>query len=132
MYHIFVDESFCSAALRNIKDHYFPLQFCCIAPILGKLHSFGVITDHQKDVIDAKELESDQIKYLLDEVIIPSLSANESVKFEYFVKVMKESDNTIDNIWADILGGSLVTLKFVVCSICMGLCVLVVRTMIIE
>ena len=90
--------------MRNIKDHYFPLQFCSIAPILRKLHSFGVITDHQKDVIEAKELESDQMKYFLDEVIIPCLSANESGKFEYFIKVMKESDNTIDNIWADILG----------------------------
>jgi len=55
-------------------------------------------------VIEAKELESDQMKYFLDEVIIPCLSANESGKFEYFIKVMKESDNTIDNIWADVLG----------------------------
>jgi len=108
MLYVYVDESLCSAALRNIKDHYFPLQFCSIAPILEKLRFSGVINDHQREVIKAMELESDQMKYLLDEVIIPSLNANESGKFEAFIKVMKESDNSIDNIWADILGKFLV------------------------
>ena len=60
----------------------------------GKLLAKGVITYKEKENIDFMSTEPEKMIYLLDAVIIPSLSSNVSMKFKGFVEMMEESGDT--------------------------------------
>ena len=60
----------------------------------GKLLAKGVITYEEKENIDFMPTEPEKMIYLLDAVIIPSLSSNVSMKFKGFIEMMEESGDT--------------------------------------
>jgi len=86
----------CEAAMEKIKVQYDMLTKLAINSILGLLFSKNVITLAEKQTMETKPLESDRVTYLLDNVLIRSLSVNVMDKYKNFVKVLRqkgEDDN---------------------------------------
>ena len=71
--------------------HYNRLTNLPNRSIFWELFSKGVITHEEKENIDFIPTQSEKMMYLLDSVIIPSLSRNVSMKFKGFLEVMEES-----------------------------------------
>ena len=59
--------------------------------IWEKLLAKKVITHEEKETITTLPLQSDKIRYLLYNIIIPSLNDDKIEKFKWFLEVMKES-----------------------------------------
>ena len=77
-----------------MKAHYDRLTNLPNGSLFGKLLAKGVITHKEKDNIDLIPTEPEKMSYLLDTVIIPSLSSGISIKFEGFIEVMEESGDS--------------------------------------
>jgi len=72
--------------------------------VVPKLFAKQVITFHEKCIIDSKKIEMEKMMFILDNVIIPTLMFDISTRFEEFLQVMEESDNTELTDMAKILG----------------------------
>ena len=81
----------CSDARKNIMRHRDELGKLPIDLIWDNLLAKKVITHKEKETTATLPLQSDKIKYLLDSIIIPSLSNDKIEKFKGFLEVMKES-----------------------------------------
>ena len=89
---IFHTDNFdCSTAQVNIQKNYNELTVLPINSMLGKLYSKGIVTQEEKQRIQAKDIEIDGMQYFLDRIIIPSLEVNVDVKFRGSLKVKKKS-----------------------------------------
>ena len=67
-----------------------------INSMLNKLYSKDVITLDQKKRIKACPVETEQMEYLLDNIIIPSLQCDNIRKFKGLFEIMKDSgDSTL-------------------------------------
>ena len=81
----------CPMALVKIAQHYDQLVYLSITNLLPKLISKEVITLDEKRIINIKQLETEKMTYILDDVIIPSLKLNFGNKYNGFVASLKES-----------------------------------------
>ena len=95
MYICYAAKSECSNAIKNIKANYVELTNLPIDSILATLFAKEVITLNEKEAIQTLSLKNKKIEYFLDNVVIPSLTNNVTVKFERFLKVMEESGDSI-------------------------------------
>ena len=98
-----IDNFDCSTAKVNLQKNYNKLTILPINSMLGNLYSKGIITQEEKQRIQAKDIEIDGMQYFLDHVIIPSLKVNVDMKFRGFLEVMKESgDSTLISMTAKL------------------------------
>ena len=87
----------------NLQKNYYELIILPINSMLSKLYSKGIITQEEKQQIQAKDVEIDGMQYFLDHIIIPSLEVNVNIKFRGFLKVMKKSgDSTLISMAAKL------------------------------
>ena len=86
---------YCSDAKKRIQKYYVELSNLPINSILGQLYAKEVITHREKKKIETIQMDDKRIEYLLDDIIIPSLTNNVTVKLERFLKVMKEMGDPV-------------------------------------
>jgi len=78
--------------------------------LLADLYSNDVINDDEKEVIRLKQLKKEKVGYLFDDVIIPDLKINSSIKFDNLIEVMKGSDDrTAKHLATKLLEGMYTT-----------------------
>ena len=83
-----------STAQKNIRKNYHEMTYLPINSMLSKLFSEGVITLKEKQQIKAcNVVETEQMQYFLDNIIIPSLECKNNAKFKGLLKILKESDD---------------------------------------
>ena len=58
------------------------------------LYDNGVITTEEQNIIDNKKTRHEKMKYLIVEIIIPSLKQGFGTKYKSFLKAMEESEDT--------------------------------------
>ena len=63
-----------------------------------------VITFRQKEMIEVIPLQSQRMEYLIDKIIIPTLTFNISTKFKSLLEVMEESGDDKLTSMAEKLG----------------------------
>ena len=81
---------YCSDAKKRIQNYYVELSNLPINSMLGLLYAKEVITLREKKLIETIQMDDKKMGYLLDDIIIPSLTINVTVKLERFLEVMKE------------------------------------------
>lgn len=84
--------------------NYVELTNLRIDSMLNHLYAKKVITEREKEMIETSRLKSDKMTYFIDNVIIPSLENNFTVKFKGFLEVMKGSDDLLVIDMAEKLG----------------------------
>ena len=84
----------CSAAFAKIKEQYDVLANCPVNKLLPSLYAKDVITLDDKKMMESKPLEKDRMVYLLDDVLIRSLRSDHGSKYNGFLKVLEESDDS--------------------------------------
>ena len=92
----------CSGAAEKLRAHYTSITQLSID--FGMLFSKDVITLFEKKTIDNIEMKNKKIEFLLDEILIPSLSVGMIDKYTRFIKVLKESKDSLLNQTANIIG----------------------------
>ena len=95
---------FCADPKKIIQKNYDELTHLSVDSVLGKLFTKEVITLEQKKKIGTFPLNSDKMEYFLDNIIMPSLDANVTVKFQGFLEVMAKSDDSALTNMAKKLG----------------------------
>ena len=88
----------CEAAKLKIQENYDSLTKLPINSILGSLFSKNVITLEDKKFLQTKPLESDRVTYVLDDVLLRSLSINVMDKYISFIGVLKQRGEDDDDI----------------------------------
>ena len=71
------------------------LKLLPISKLVEHFYSQRLLSDHQKSKIDSLALRADQIKYFLDEILIPGLSVGFTKHYDEMIIVMKESDDVV-------------------------------------
>jgi len=84
----------CSTACKKIKEQYGVLANCPVNKLLPSLYAKDVITLDDKKIMEAKLLEKDRMMYFLDDVLIRSLNMGFSGKYNRFLTVLEESDDS--------------------------------------
>jgi len=79
----------CKAAKRKIMTHYCEFTKLPINSILGELIAERVISLDDKKIMETMPLESDRVMYLLDNILLRSLSLGLMQKYTSFVKVLE-------------------------------------------
>ena len=103
----------CFVAKKSVKSNYNELINLSIESILAKLFAEDVITSVEKETIEkTSPLKSKKMEYFLDNVIIPSLANNVTVKFKAFLEVMEQSGDPLLMDMAKKLGMYLFMLIF--------------------
>jgi len=90
LYHFHVVYSECSAACAKLQELYDKLIHLPADALLPSLFASGVVTFDQKQSIDAESLNIDKMRCVLDS-IINSLKADVAIKYNNFLKAMKDS-----------------------------------------
>ena len=72
--------------------------------ILPGLFAKGVITSENKQIIDAKILDWEKMRYLIDNIIIQSLDVGIITTYKEFLNVLERNDDRIINTIAQRLG----------------------------
>ena len=85
---------YCSAALEIVQSNYVELTHLPIDSMLPWLFVQNVITQSHSEMIQTFPLSAQRMEYILDNIIIPSLHNNVIVKFQAFLEVMKQSDDS--------------------------------------
>ena len=75
----------------KITANYVEIVNLPIELIRRDLFAREVITSRQKEMIETIPLQSQRMEYLLDKIIIPTLTFNISTKFKSLLEVMEES-----------------------------------------
>ena len=86
-----------TTAKLKVKDAYTRLINLNMTELMANLHVKDVITSRQKEIIQNIPLNTDQMEYLLDKIIIPDLEGGKVHKFKLFLEVLEESDNPVAN-----------------------------------
>ena len=96
----------CPSLLDRLQHNYVEISNLPINSILNHLFAGKIITLQEKQKIKTipRELEDERMEYLLDNIIIPSLKNNVTVKFKGFLKVLEDSDNPVLTTAAKNLG----------------------------
>jgi len=103
LYCFHVVHSECSAACAKLQEQYDKLIHLPVDALLPSLYASGVVTFHQKQSIEAKSLDREKMRCVLD-LIINSLKANVAIKYNNFLKAMKDSKDLDANELVKKLG----------------------------
>ena len=71
--------------------------------LIPSLYAKEVIDSNQKKIVDATLLDADKMGYVLD-LITDSLKAGVAVKYNNFLKVLKDSKDSVANVAVKSLG----------------------------
>ena len=93
-----------SDVAKKVQEKYVELKNLSISSILDKLFANNVITLEEMTRIRALTLETEKMGDFLDKIILPSLANNVLVKFEGFLRAMRESEDLTLNDMARKLG----------------------------
>ena len=95
----------CSTAVTNLQSQYDELIHLPVETLLPSLYARKVVDFNQKQKVDAMHTSSDAEKmgYILD-LIIKSLMAGVAIKYNTFLEVMKNSEDSVLNEIVKSLG----------------------------
>ena len=93
----------CSVAADTLKTQLGALTKLNYSAMMGSLYSNDVITNEQRQIIDAKIGEG-KMMYLIVDILIPSLKLNHCKKYRGFLKAMEENDDSDLKSMAEKLG----------------------------
>ena len=88
----------------KITANYVEIVNLPIELIRRDLFAREVITFRQKEMIEVIPLQSQRMEYLIDNIIIPTLTFNISIKFKSLLEVMEESGDEKLTSMAEKLG----------------------------
>ena len=74
-----------------------------MATLLPSLYASEVVNTNQKETVDAISLDTAKMAFILD-VIIESLRAGVAIKYNKFLEVMKNSEDSVPKEIAKTLG----------------------------
>ena len=74
-----------------------------VKTLLPSLYAKEVIDFDQKQAVEAKLVDTEKMSYILD-IIIHSLKAGVAIKYNSFLKVMKDSKDSVANETVKRLG----------------------------
>ena len=74
-----------------------------MATLLPSLYASEVVNTNQKEIVDAISLDTAKMAFILD-VIIESLRAGVAIKYNKFLEVMKNSEDSVPKEKAKTLG----------------------------
>lgn len=94
----------CANAKAKIMSNYESLMKIRADAILPGLFAKGVITSENKQIIDAKILDWEKMRYLIDNIIIQSLDVGIITTYKEFLNVLERNDDRIINTIAQRLG----------------------------
>jgi len=103
LYCFHVVHSECSAACAKLQEQYDKLIHLPVNALLPSLYASRVVTFDQKQSIEAKSLDRDKMRCVLD-LIINSLKADVAIKYNNFLKAMKDSKDLDANELVKKLG----------------------------
>ena len=83
----------CSVAADTLRTQLGALTRLNYSAMMGSLYSNNVITDGQRQIIDAKIGEG-KMMYLIVDILIPSLKLDHCKKYRGFLEAMEESDDS--------------------------------------
>lgn len=94
-------------AIDNVTTHYKSLaRSLPIDNLLPDLYSKKVINSDEKEAIEKKQLKREKVSILIDQVIKPELEAGIFTKFDNFIKVLDDSDDSTAKRLSDLLNGT--------------------------
>ena len=96
----------CANAKAKVMSNYESLMKIRADAILPGLFAKGVITSEDKQIIDAKTLNREKMRYLIDNIIIQSLDIGIITTYKEFLNVLERNDDRIINTVAQRLGES--------------------------
>ena len=96
----------CASVKTKIKSNYENLMKIRADAILAALFAEEVITLEEKQSIDAKTLNSDKMRYLIDTIIMQSLDMGIITKYKEFLKVLERNEDVSIKTVAQGLGKS--------------------------
>lgn len=80
----------CSTACEGLQKQYVNLTRLPVKTLLPSLFEGEVIDFDQKKIAEAKSVDTEKMSYILD-LVINSLKAGVAIRYNNFLKVMKES-----------------------------------------
>ena len=92
-----------STACKSLQKHYVNLTRLPVKTLLPSLFEGEVIDFDQKKIAEAKSLDTEKMSYILD-LVINSLKADVAIRYNNFLKVMKESRDADANELVTHLG----------------------------
>ena len=98
-----VADNDCSTTCAKLRKQYDKLIHLPVKPLLPSLYSKEVIDFDQKMTVEATLLDTEKMGYILD-LIIRSLKAGVAIKYNSFLKVMKDSKDSVANEAVKSLG----------------------------
>ena len=100
-----------ASEVQKLKDCYDDLINIDTTVMLDSLYAKDVITLVDKETISkTKPLKREKMRYLLDQIIIPSLQVGVIEKFKHFLEVLESSDDIVTRTVAQRLGSYVVML----------------------
>ena len=85
-----------STACDKLQEHYDKLIYLPVMDLLPSLFAKEVVNFDQKQRANVKDLPTEKMGYILD-LIIDSLKAGVAIKYDNFLKVLKESKDLTAN-----------------------------------
>ena len=79
--------------MDTLKDQLGALTKLSYSAMMGSLYSKNVITDGQRQKIDAK-IGEEKMMYLIVDILIPSLKLDHCKKYRGFLEAMERSDDS--------------------------------------
>ena len=89
-----VADNNCSTACTKLQKQYDKLIHLPMKALLPSLYAKEVIDSDQKKTVEATLLDTEKMGYILD-LIIDSLKAGVAIKYDSFLKVMKDSKDSV-------------------------------------
>ena len=96
----------CSVAADTLKTQLGELTQLNYSAMMGSLYSNDVITNEQRQKIDAK-IGGEKMMYLIVDILIPSLKLDHCKKYRGFLEAIKENDEIDLKSMAEKLGKSI-------------------------
>ena len=93
----------CSTACAKLRKQYDKLIHLPVKALLPSLYAKEVIDSDQKKTVEATLLDTEKMGYILD-LVIDSLKAGVAIKYNSFLKVMKDSKDSVANEAVKSLG----------------------------
>ena len=93
----------CSTAVTNLRSQYDELIHLPVETLLPSLYASRVVDFNQKQKVDAMHTRAEKMGYILD-LIIDSLKAGTAIKYNKFLEVMKDSEDSVPNERVKSLG----------------------------
>ena len=93
-YFVYLADNDCSTACATLRKQYDKLMHLPVKTLLPSLYAKEVINFDQKKTVEATLLDKDKMGYILD-LVIDSLNAGVAIKYNSFLKVIKDSKDSV-------------------------------------